>query len=66
MVVPASTSPQPAPWDFGITWGDGDLWEPKPILKVQGDVLRVDPQGMDTFQGPTPTRDGTERSGVQG
>lgn len=39
MVVPASTSPQPEQWDLGIIWVGGDLWEPKPILMLQGDVL---------------------------
>lgn len=55
MVVSAPTSPQPAPWDLGIL-GSGDLWEPKPILMLQGDVLRAEPQGRDTLQGPTPNR----------
>lgn len=51
MVVSAPTSPQPAPWDLGIL-GSGDLWEPKPTLTLQGDVLRAEPQGRDTLQGP--------------
>lgn len=40
---------------FGDYWGGGDLWEHKPTLMVQGDVLRAG--GTDTFQGPTSTRD---------